>query len=316
MIQDQGETMGSVAHFSDAMEQGSRASRGCPAPLHRQIKQYPMGDRLYRRTRMRQWFRGVVLSLSVWAGWGELAIAQSVVSPSSVIAPPLAERAIASPSLRKDRSPNKPAQSASISIPSVPAALDLPPGTVENSPLLQRWLEEIPDVRSQIRRDPAFRTRLRAGYAYFPREESGGFSIGIEDLFVGRTGLTLSGDYQQGRGDRQSFGTDLRYYIFPLGSVVNLAPVVGYRHLETTAYTTTGINLGARVQLSLSRRGAADLSLTQSWVAPGSDEEVGITTLSLGYALTRNLRLSTDLQKQNAPQRRDSRVGIVLEWML
>ncbi len=110
-------------------------------------------------------------------------------------------------------------------------------------------------------------------------------------------------------------GSRLRYYLRPLGSYVNVAPVVGYRNLETDRYSTDGVNLGARLLLVLSRGGAADISLTQSWVAPGTDEEVGLTTLSVGYALTRNLRLSTDIQKQNARQSKDSRVGIVLEWM-
>lgn len=40
-----------------------------------------------------------------------------------------------------------------------------------------------------------------------------------------------------------------------------------------------------------SRGGAADLALSQHWVAPGSDQEVGITSLNLGYAVTRRLRL-------------------------
>jgi hypothetical protein len=103
--------------------------------------------------------------------------------------------------------------------------------------------------------------------------------------------------------------------MLPLGSYVNLAPVVGYRSVQGEAYDTDGINLGFRVLLVPSRTGAADLSFTQTWVAPGSSEEVGISTLSFGYALTDQFRLSTDLQKQNAPQAKDSRVAIVLEWM-
>jgi hypothetical protein len=90
---------------------------------------------------------------------------------------------------------------------------------------------------------------------------------------------------------------------------------VGYRNLETGDYSTDGVNVGARLLLVLSRTGAADVSLTQSFVSPGSSEEVGITTLSFGYAVTRNLRLSTDIQKQNSREEKDSRVGIVLEWM-
>jgi hypothetical protein len=196
--------------------------------------------------------------------------------------------------------------------------LDLDAETIENSPVLQRWLEEIPDVLSEIRTDPSFRTRLRLGYSQFPStDHAGGLNVGIEDVFIGRTGLTVSADYQSTfESDRQAYGADLRYYVRPLGSYINIAPVIGYRYLETDEYTTDDINLGLRFLLALSRTGAADISLTQTWVAPGSNEEVGITTLSVGYALTENLRISTDIQKQNSSFNKDSRVGIVLEWML
>jgi hypothetical protein len=192
------------------------------------------------------------------------------------------------------------------------------PEMIENSPVLQRWLEEVPDVLSNIRNDPSFRTRIRLGYSQFPStDQAGGFNAGIEDVFIGQTGLTISADYQATfEGDRQAYGADLRYYVRPLGSYVNVAPVVGYRYLETDEYTVDDINLGLRLLLALSRTGAADISLTQTWVAPGSDEEVGITTLSAGYAVTEHLRLSADIQKQNSLLNRDSRVGIVLEWML
>lgn len=195
--------------------------------------------------------------------------------------------------------------------------LDLDPQLIESSPVLQRWLNQVPSVLEEIKRDPSFRTRLRLGYSSFPSSDrAGGWHIGLEDVFVGRTGLTLSADYQASfNGKRETWGTDLRYYVRPLGSHINIAPVLGYRHLETSRYTTEGLHVGARLLLVPSRTGAADISLTQSWVSPGTDEEVGLTTLSFGYALTRNLRLSTDIQKQNARQRKDSRVGVGLEWM-
>lgn len=195
--------------------------------------------------------------------------------------------------------------------------LDLSPEIIEGSPVLQRWLRQVPNVLRDIANDPSFRTRLRLGYSQFPSSgQASGWNAGVEDLFIGRTGLTVSGDYQATfDGERKAWGADLRYYLLPLGSYLNLAPVVGYRNLETDRYSTDGVNLGLRLLLVLSRSGAADISLTQSWVAPGTDDEVGLTTLSVGYALTHNLRLSTDLQKQNARQSKDSRVGIVLEWM-
>ena len=195
--------------------------------------------------------------------------------------------------------------------------LDLSPEIIEGSPVLQRWLRQVPNVLEEIVNDPSFRTRLRLGYSQFPSTgQAGGVNVGVEDVFVGRTGLTVSGEYQAAfNGEREAYGGDLRYYLRPLGSYVNVAPVVGYRHLETDEYSMDGVNVGARLLLVLSRGGAADFSLTQSWVSPGTDEEVGLTTLSFGYAFTSNLRLSTDIQKQNSRQSKDSRVGIVLEWM-
>lgn len=196
------------------------------------------------------------------------------------------------------------------------ADLDLSPEVIEDSPVLQRWLRQVPNILDEIASDPSFRTRLRLGYTLFPSTGQGGVNIGVEDVFIGRSGFTVSGEYQAAfNGQRQAYGADLNYYVRPLGSYVNFAPVVGYRHLETDEYTTDGVNLGARLLLVLSRGGAAEISLTQSWVSPGTDEEVGLTTLSFGYAITRHLRLSTDIQRQNSREDKDSRVGIVLEWM-
>ncbi|MEC4815067.1 MAG: hypothetical protein SAK29_17570 [Scytonema sp. PMC 1069.18] len=196
--------------------------------------------------------------------------------------------------------------------------LDISPEVLRNSPVLQRWRRQVPNVLEDIRNDPSFPTKVRLGYSFFPSssEETFGLNFGVEDIFIGRTGLTISGEYQTAfESQRESYGGDLRYYLRPLGGYVNLAAVVGYRHLETNSYSTDGVNVGAKLLLVLSRGGAADISLTQSWVSPGSDEEVGLTTLSVGYAVARNLRVSTDIQLQNSKEDKDSRVGVVLEWI-
>ncbi|HEY9604517.1 MAG TPA: hypothetical protein V6C85_23125 [Allocoleopsis sp.] len=178
-------------------------------------------------------------------------------------------------------------------------------------------MKKVPNVLEDIRRDPSFRTRVRLGYSQFPStDDASGFNVGVEDVFLGRTGLTVSGDYQASfNGDRKAGGADLRYYVLPLGGYINIAPQVGYRYVETGKFSTDGVNVGARLMLALSRTGAADISITQSFVSPGSNEEVGITSLSVGYAVTHNIRLATDIQKQNSREEKDSRVGIVLEWM-
>lgn len=196
--------------------------------------------------------------------------------------------------------------------------LNLTPEVIDQSPVLQRWIEEVPDVRADIRNDPSFVTRLQVGYSFFPSSDgTSGFLVGVEDVFIGETPLTLSADYQQNfKGDRQSFGTDLHYYVLPLGSYVNVAPTVGYRYAESgNDYSVSGANIGIRLRFVPSRTGAADLTVDQSWVVAGS-EGLSVTQLNFGYAVTQNLRLSTDLEWQSTAGEGDSRVGINLEWAL
>ena len=194
--------------------------------------------------------------------------------------------------------------------------LDLSPEVIKNSPVLQRWRKKIPNVLEDIKNDPSFVTRFRAGYSLYPGEQFGGINLGVEDIFLDSTGLTFSGEYQRTfNGKRQAYGADLRYYLRPLGNYVNIAPVLGYRNVEINSDRTSGVNIGVKLLLVLSRSGAADISLSQSWVAPGSSEEVGLTSISFAYALTRKIRLSTDLQQQNSPVDKDRRIGVSLEFI-
>ena len=194
---------------------------------------------------------------------------------------------------------------------------NIPPEIIEDSPVLQRWLQEIPNVLEDIRHDPSFRTRWRWGFSLFSStDDAAGINLGVEDIFLGRTGLTLSMDYHTAfNGDRLAFGTNLHYFFLPLGSRINIAPLVGYRYVQSNDFNSDGINVGVRLMLALSRTGAADISLSQSFIAPGDRDEVGITKLSLGYALTSHLRLSTDLEQQNSREDKDNRGGISLEWL-
>ncbi|MBD1875175.1 hypothetical protein H6F75_16955 [Nodosilinea sp. FACHB-131] len=211
-----------------------------------------------------------------------------------------------------------PSETLALEPEAVAPTLDLDPAVIEGSPTLQRWLEDVPDVANEIRHQPSFRTRLRVGYAQFPSTgQIGGFGVAVEDVFVPGTGLAASVDYSRSwNGDRESYGGEARYYLLPLGGYFNIAPTVGYRSLSTPAYQTDGLDVGLRLMLVPSRGGGADLALSQRWVAPGSESEVGITSLAIGYAVTRQLRLGTDFQRQNSRFGQDSRVGVSLELLL
>ena len=195
--------------------------------------------------------------------------------------------------------------------------IDLPPEAIQESPVLREWLKEVPDVLEEIRYDPAFVTRFRLGFTTFPStDDAGGLNVGIEDIFIKRTSFTLSADYQTAfNGDRNAAGADLHYFVLPLGSYVNFAPMVGYRYVQSNDFNTDGVHVGLRMMLSFSRTGGGDISVSQSFISPGGSEEIGITFLSVGYALTSHLRLSGDIERQNSIEDGDSRVGLNLEWL-
>ncbi|MDJ0599876.1 MAG: hypothetical protein QNJ37_13650 [Crocosphaera sp.] len=195
-------------------------------------------------------------------------------------------------------------------------SLDLPPEIINNSPVLQRWMKEVPNVLDDINHDPSFRTRVGIGYAEFPStEHDGGINISVDDIFIGRTGLTISGDYETSFGERDAGGVNLQYYLLPLGYYVNVAPVVGYRAISTNNYSEDGVNIGGKIIFPLSRSGAADLSISHTFISPGDDDEVGITNVSFGYAVTKQIRLATEIEKQNSRVKKDSQFSLILEWM-
>jgi hypothetical protein len=107
----------------------------------------------------------------------------------------------------------------------------------------------------------------------------------------------------------------LRYYLLPLGNYVNIAPVLGYRQLESEDYSIDGVQLGGRVMLALSRTGAADIALGYSRVGGGSEESGGLFSINVGYAVLPQLRLGADWQRQDAEDEGENRWGIVLEWL-
>lgn len=201
--------------------------------------------------------------------------------------------------------------------------LDLPQGIIDNSPVIQKWLKQIPDVAKEIRYTPSFKTLLRFGYSQFPSSHhTGGFSLAIEDLFIANTPLTVSAQYSQNfeeasrKQKRQTAGGTIQYYLLPLGEYVNVAPLVGYKYIKTGDYVTEGLNVGIKLKLALSPGGGGDLSVTQSFLSPTSSDEVGMTEITAGYALTKSVRLFSGIGWQNSLKRADSQVTVGLELLL
>jgi len=195
--------------------------------------------------------------------------------------------------------------------------LDIDPQIIDQSPVLRKWLQQTPNVLEDLKYDPAFATRLRIGFTTFPSSDNAqGVSVGIQDIFIKNTGLTLSADYHSAfNGDRNALGADLHYFVLPLGNYLNLAPLVGYRYFQSNDFVSDGIHVGLRIMFALSRTDAGDISVSQSFVAPTrGDREVGITSVSVGYGLTSHLRLSADIEQQNSIEAQDDRYGINLEW--
>lgn len=190
--------------------------------------------------------------------------------------------------------------------------LDLPPGLLQGSPVLRRWLEKPPNLQQDIRRDPSFPTRIQVGVIRSQQDRNFGVQVGVEDVFVGRSGLSFSSLYQQ-ISDNNRFQVNARYYLLPLGSRLNLAPQVGYGFAHLDDRSSSGLDLGYKAILVLSR-GSADLSFGQSWTQPGSKDQTRLTRLGASYAVTRNLRLATDFQWQRTGDHTDRRVGVFLEW--
>lgn len=205
-----------------------------------------------------------------------------------------------------------------LTVEAQPADLNLAPQIIESSPVLQRWLEAIPDLRMAIAQEPSFSTIWRLGYVYLPSSQGGksGLAIGVEDLGVKQAWpLTFKADYQTNFGASHNGGLDVQYYLLPLGTTVNITPLIGYRYWQTPNYHTQGLNLGAKAILALSPTGAADVRWSQSFIAPGSNAEAGLTQVSVGYALTRHLRLATAWQQQNSKVQKDNSLIFYWEWI-
>ncbi|PZO40781.1 MAG: hypothetical protein DCF19_10735 [Pseudanabaena frigida] len=193
--------------------------------------------------------------------------------------------------------------------------LEIDRQVIESSPVLQRWLEKPPDLLEDIYNLPSFDTRLRVGIT--SRNNSFGVEGGVEDLFVGRSPLTISGSYQSEFSGRESeLLANIRYYVLPLGSYWNISPIVGYRQFnQLDRPQISGLDLGLQGILVLSPH-SSDLRLSHTFTSPNSNLEMSTTVLSTSYAITKSLRLGTKIEWRRSPLIYDSRVGFLLELAL
>lgn len=193
--------------------------------------------------------------------------------------------------------------------------LEIDRQVVESSPVLQRWLENPPDLLEDIYNIPSFNTKLQLGIT--SRDNSLGIETGVSDVFVGRSPLTLNAGYQTELSGRESeLNADLRYYLLPLGSYWNVSPVVGYRQLnQFNRPQISGLDVGVQGILVLSPH-SSEIRLSHTFTAPNTDLELSKTILSTSYAITSNLRLGTKIEWRRSPIIFDSRVGFLLELAL
>jgi hypothetical protein len=193
--------------------------------------------------------------------------------------------------------------------------LEIDRQVIQESPVLRRWLVQPVDVLEEIRHNPSFASTLQVGIT----SEGGdlGVAVGVNDIFLGNTPLTLSARYQQEfDGDDKDLNANVRYYVLPLGSYINVAPQVGYRYVDIMDQDEiSGLEVGLQGIFVLSPQ-SADIRLSQTFTEPGSDNELSITSLSTSYAITKKLRVGTNMQWRRSRIRYDNRVGVVLQLAL
>jgi hypothetical protein len=193
--------------------------------------------------------------------------------------------------------------------------LEIDRQVIERSPVLRRWLDSPPDLLDDIYNMPSFNTKLRLGFT--SRDNSLGVEAGVEDLFVGRSPLTVSGSYQTEFSGRESeIQANLRYYVLPLGSYWNISPIIGYSQFnQLDRPQISGLDVGLQGILVLSPH-SSDLRLSHTFTSPTGNLEMSKTSLSSSYAITNNLRLGTKIEWRRSPLIYDSRVGFLLELAL
>ncbi len=193
------------------------------------------------------------------------------------------------------------------------ADLQIDQAVIRSSPVLQRWLDQPPDVLHEIDSTPSFPTRLSLAFLTTPsRDGDNTWQASVQDIFVADSSLSLSTEYGQSfTTDNRQWGASARVYLLPLGSHLNVAPVFGYHQVVVDGLTFQGPEVGTRWVLAAPQ--AADISFVQTFVLSERGGTVGRSQLAFSYALSPLLRLSMQFQWQNSTVRWDQSYGLALE---
>lgn len=185
---------------------------------------------------------------------------------------------------------------------------------VEASPTLRRWLQQPPNLLEEIRNQPLIPMRLQASIG------TDNWSVGLEDVPLFHR-LTVSGDFQHrtdqsGTIETQTYGSNLRYYLAPLGSQVNVSPLLGYRQLHQSDQGWGTVQLGAHA-VFIPAPGAADLTVSYSWLTP-TDSDQPTSTLAqvtTAYTITPDLRVGARYRYEGNRLDQDATFGLIVEWI-
>ena len=200
---------------------------------------------------------------------------------------------------------------------------------VEASPTLRRWLQQPPNLLEEIRNQPLIPMRLQASIG------TDSWSVGLEDVRLFDR-LTVSGDFQHrtdqyrtdqlgtdqlgtdqsGTTETQTYGSNLRYYLAPLGSQVNVSPLLGYRQLHQSDQGWGNLQLGAHA-VFIPAPGAADLTVSYSWLTP-TDSDQPTSTLAqvtTAYTITPDLRVGARYRYEGNRLDQDATFGLIVEWI-
>ena len=183
--------------------------------------------------------------------------------------------------------------------------------SIDSSPVLQRWRESPPNILETIRNRPALPPRLRVGVAS-NRE----WSVAVEDLTLSDR-LILRGHYRAAFDDQadREYSAGLGYYLFPRGSYFNVAPHLGFRHLDLGDRVNDGVDVGLIGTLTLSP-GTADLAIAYSLLNPFAGDEATIGSVTAAYHLTSRLRLASQVNWRHTINKNDIAVGLFVEIKL